>query len=135
MNSDKYFLGIAKTIAKQATCPKKQVGCVIVDHDNNIITRGYNTMPFDMQSCIDKPCSDGLNNCHAIHAEAMALVICPFSVAAMHTMYVTLSPCFECAKLITLTGCEKVVYLEDYKSSDGVELLRKNNIEVVKYEN
>ena len=127
------LMNMARAIAKKATCPKKQVGCVIADYQNNVISYGYNQVPYKMRSCIDKPCSKNLNNCHAVHAEAMALIQC-CQINAVHTIYVTLSPCFECAKLICSTACQKVIYLEDYKKSDGIELLRKNNIEVVKYE-
>lgn len=128
-----YYMHMARWLSRKATCPKKQVGCVIVDINNKVISTGYNKVPNGCISCIKNPCSRRLKNCHAIHAEALALVKCK-QPQAIHTIYVTLSPCFECAKLIADTYCQRVIYIEDYKNSDGIELLKKSNIEVVKYE-
>lgn len=130
----KQHLKTARTIAQSATCPKKQVGCVIVDKLNVVLSYGYNQVPQGCLSCISTPCSDGLSNCHAIHAEANALLLCK-DVMDIHTIYVTLSPCFDCAKLICHTSCKRVVYLENYKKNNGIELLLKYGIEVIQYEN
>lgn len=131
--TDDYYLAFAKWIAKKATCPKKQVGCVIIDNKQNLLSTGYNTVSNRCKSCILKPCSKRFKKCHAIHAEALALLKCS-DIKKIDTIYVTLSPCFDCAKLIVMTNCKRVVYLENYKKNDGLELLKKNNIEVIKYE-
>lgn len=133
MKNDSYYLGLARWVAKKATCPKKQVGCVIVDSDQKLLSTGFNTVPSGCASCLSTPCSKRLKKCHAIHAEALALLKCK-DIKRIDTIYVTLSPCFDCAKLISMTGCKRVVYLEDYKKNDGVELLRKNKIEVIRYD-
>ena len=132
MKTDSYYLDFARWVARKATCPKKQVGCVIVDSKLNLLSTGFNTVSNKCISCIFKPCSKRFKKCHAVHAEALALLKCK-DVKKIDTIYVTLSPCFDCAKLIVMTGCKRVVYLEDYKKNDGLKLLRKNKIEIIKY--
>lgn len=124
---------MARWLSKKATCPKKQVGCVVVDINNKVISTGYNKVTNGCVSCIKNPCSKRLKNCHAIHAEALALVKCK-QPQAIDTIYVTLSPCFECAKLIAETSCKRVFFDEYYKNNNGLELLKKLNIEIIKYD-
>lgn len=131
------LMNMARAIAKKATCPKRQVGCVITNHKDQVLSIGYNSVPKKEEYCIDNPCSSDMKDCHGLHAEANAIDLYKSLMHEnndIHTIYVTLSPCINCAKLICDTSCQKVIYLEDYKNSDGIELLRKNKIEVIKYE-
>ena len=132
-----YFLRIAATVSTRSTCPRRSVGCVIVDVDNTIKATGYNGVPRNFPHCIDTPCggqneksSEGLNSCMATHAEQNALLQCS-DVMKIETIYITTSPCITCAKLIANTSCKEVVYLEEYKDTSGIEMLKKLNIKTI----
>lgn len=132
-----YFLKMAKHVATRATCPRREVGCVIVDKNGHIKATGYNGVPRGHVHCIDHPCggqnmasSTGLNFCMATHAEQNALLQC-HNVMEIDTIYVTTSPCVTCAKLIANTSCKTVVYAEEYNDAPAFEILRKSNIKAV----
>lgn len=132
-----YFLKMAKHVATRATCPRREVGCIIVDKNGHIKATGYNGVPRGHSHCIDKPCggqnmasSTGLNFCMATHAEQNALLQC-HNIMEVDTIYVTTSPCVTCAKLIANTSCKKVVYAEEYNDAPAFEILRKSNIQAL----
>lgn len=122
----------------QSTCARNHVGCVIA-RDRRIIATGYNGAPAGMSHCIHPPDEEveyswGFRSgCKvAVHAEANALAF-----AARHglategaTLYTTLSPCYECAKLIINSGIVEVYYLREYRTPEGVALLALANVEV-----
>ena len=112
-----YFMTIAKVVGLRSTCPRAQVGCVLVSSRNHIIATGYNGVPMDMPHCIDTPCGGdqhvSLDLCYATHAEQNALLQCP-DVHQIATCYCTRSPCFHCVKLLMNTSCELLVYEELY---------------------
>jgi dCMP deaminase len=130
-----YFLKIAALVATRSTCPRREVGCVIVDNHNHIKATGYNGVPKGYQHCIDTPCggqscetSKGLNSCMATHAEQNALLQCNDTMS-IDTIYCTTSPCITCSKLIANTSCKRVVYSSKYSDTSGIELLNSLGIE------
>jgi dCMP deaminase len=128
-NKDNFFLDIAKQIAKASYCKRRQVGAVIVK-DNNIISFGYNgTISGFPNEC---EC-DNVTKKDVLHAESNAIAKCCKSSYSSDgaTMYITLSPCFECAKIIIQSGIKKVVYFQNYTDLSGVDLLIKSNIDVL----
>lgn len=132
-----YFLKIAALVATRATCPRRQVGCVITNKYGHIKATGYNGVPRGFNHCTDTPCggqngksSKGLDSCMATHAEQNALLQCD-DVMDIDVIYCTTSPCITCAKLIANTGCKQVFYSDEYADSSGVELLIKLGIECI----
>lgn len=134
-----YFMRAAYLIAQRATCDRKHVGAVIVSPDNRIVSSGYNGAPSGMPSCDDAghELSDG--HCiRTLHAEDNAIAFAGRSAMGC-TLYVTVIPCYDCAKRIVNVGIDKVVYDEFYgsrygKSDHVVEFLRANSTEVTQYE-
>ena len=134
-----YFLKMARLVSTQATCPRRAVGCVTVNKHGHVLSTGYNGVPSSYVHCIDHPCGgegfksgEGLEVCMATHAEQNAMLQCR-DVMTISTMYLTLTPCITCAKLIANTSCRKVIYSEEYKDDRGAKMLKKLGIEV-KYE-
>jgi len=128
-NKDNFFLDIAKQVAKASYCKRRQVGAVIVK-DDNIISFGYNgTISGFPNEC---EC-DNVTKKDVLHAESNAIAKCCKSSYSSDgaTMYITLSPCFECAKIIIQSGIKKVVYFQNYTDLSGVDLLIKSNIDVL----
>jgi dCMP deaminase len=109
---------------------RKQVGAVIVK-DNTIISDGYNGTPVGF----DNNCEDDLGKTHwyVLHAEANAITkLAKSNVSCSDsTLYITLSPCKECSKLIIQSGIKKVVYLEKYKDTTGLDFLGNFNVECI----
>lgn len=129
---DKLYLDFALSVASLSRCNRKKVGAVLVK-DNNILSYGFNGTPSGM--CND--CEDVNGNTLPIvlHAEANALAKCLLSENSPKdsTLYVTLSPCMECSKLLIQSGVKKVWYLEEYRNVEGIELLKQNRITVNKW--
>jgi dCMP deaminase len=128
-NKDNFFLDIAKQVAKASYCKRRQVGAVIVK-DDNIISFGYNgTISGFPNEC---EC-DNVTKQDVLHAESNAIAKCCKSSYSSDgaTMYITLSPCFECAKIIIQSGIKKVVYFQNYTDLSGLDLLIKSKIDVL----
>ena len=127
---DKRYMRMATIWAENSYCKRRQVGALIVK-DKMIISDGYNGTP----SGFENVCEDehGLTKPYVLHAEANAITKIARSGNSSEgaTMYVTASPCIECAKLIIQAGIKRVVYAEKYRLEDGLDLLRRANIEVV----
>lgn len=125
---DKAYLRMAAEWAKLSHCKRKQVGALIVKN-KTIISDGYNGTP----SGFTNACEDEEGNTHwyVLHAEANALLKVAKSTqnAEGGTLYITLSPCQECSKLIIQAGIKRVVYLNQYKDISGIEFLQKFGIE------
>ena len=128
---------IAALVATRATCPRRAVGCVIVDKHYHIRSTGYNGVPKGFPHCIDTPCgaessASGTNlfGCMATHAEQNALLQCG-NTMEIHTLYCTTSPCSTCAKLIANTSCEVVVYSEEYSDTSGIQILNALGIKTI----
>lgn len=134
---DQYFLKIARLTATRSTCPRRSVGCVIINQHNHVIATGYNGVPKGFTHCIDMPCGaenfksgTSLNKCMAIHAEQNALLQCK-NIKEIDTIYVTTSPCETCCKLIANTSCKRVVFDDLYSQTEGLELLKQLGIQVI----
>ena len=115
--------------AKLSHCKRKQVGALIVK-DNTIISDGYNGTPSGfLNTCEDE---SGDTHWYVLHAEANALlkVVKSTQNAEGATLYITLSPCKECSKLIIQSGIKRVVYKNAYKDISGIGFLKKFNIEI-----
>ena len=137
-----YYLDIAQAVSQRGTCLRKLYGAVIVKNDE-IISTGYVGAPRGRCNCTDLgycirsrlniPRGERYELCRSVHAEANAITKIARSNNSSDgaTMYVTASPCIECAKLIIQAGIKRVVYSEHYRLEDGIELLKRAGIEVV----
>ena len=127
---DKRYMRMALIWAENSYCQRRQVGALIVK-DKMIISDGYNGTPAGFENvCEDE---NGVTRPYVLHAEANAITKIARSSNSSEgvTMYVTASPCIECAKLIIQAGIKRVVYAEKYRLEDGLDLLKRANIEVV----
>lgn len=126
---DSKYMRMALIWAENSYCTRRKVGTLIVK-DKMIISDGYNGTPSGFENiCEDK---NGLTKPYVLHAEANAITKMAHSNNSSDgaTMYVTDSPCIECAKLIIQAGIRRVVYSKIYRLTDGLELLKRANIEV-----
>ncbi len=126
---DGRYMRMARIWAENSYCKRRQVGALIVK-GRMIISDGYNGTP----SGFENNCEDEGNKSlpYVLHAEANAITKVARSNNSSEgaTLYVTASPCMECAKLIIQSGIKRVVYAEEYRLTDGVDLLREAGIEV-----
>lgn len=131
---DRVYLKMAETWASLSHCNRKQVGALIVK-DGMIISDGYNGTPSGFDNC----CEDDEGNTHwyVLHAEANAILKVSKSTnsALGATLYLTLSPCKECAKLILQAGIRRVVFKNEYKDNSGINFLREAGVDVQVIEN
>ena len=126
---DKAYLRIAKEWGNLSYCQRKKVGAIIVK-DKMIISDGYNGTPSGFENCCED--EDNVTKWYVLHAEANAILKVARSTQSCEdaTLYITLSPCKDCSKLIHQSGIKRVVYLEEYKDTSGVDFLIKAGIEV-----
>ena len=126
---DLAYLKMAKEWSKLSHCKRKQVGALVVK-DRMIISDGYNGSPTGYDNCCED--EDGKTLWYVLHAEANALMKIAKSTnnANEATLYITLSPCKECSKLILQAGIKRVVYCNDYKDKDGLNFLEESGIDV-----
>lgn len=126
---DKRYMQMAFIWAQNSYCQRRKVGALIV-RDNMIISDGYNGTPAGFPN----QCEDENNKSfpYVLHAEANAITKIARSNNSSQgaTLYVTSSPCIECAKLIIQSGIKRVVYGEPYRLSEGIDLLKQAHIEV-----
>ena len=135
MGRDEYLMNIASIIALRGTCPRAKVGAVLT-REGRIISTGYNGSPSGTAHCIDKGCIlDERGKCiRTVHAELNCICF-----AAKHgirtegtTLYVTYSPCLECAKAIINAGIKKVFYSKEY-TPNGLRLLIEAQVDTTQY--
>ena len=118
--ADHAYLNMALMLAQRSTCLDKQVGCIITDRQNRIIATGYNGAPRGVAHCIDlgvcavERAGGNKNVCPSAHAEQNALLQCK-DPDAIHSIYLTLSPCVSCIRLINNTACKRIVFLSEHK--------------------
>jgi dCMP deaminase len=126
---DKAYLRLAKEWSKLSYCKRKQVGAIIV-RDKMIISDGYNGTPSGFENCCED--EDGATHWYVLHAEANAILKVARSTQSCQdaTLYITLSPCKDCSKLIHQSGIKRVVYIDGYKDDSGLDFLRKAGVEV-----
>ena len=144
-NWDEYFMALANVIATRSNCSRRHVGAVVV-RNRHILSTGYNGTPHGVKNCFDGGCprcaqtirsGDRLEECLCVHAEQNA--ICQ---AALHghaiedaTVYVTISPCLTCAKLIINSGIREVVYGGDYAFLGVVkDIFRQSGVKYRRFE-
>lgn len=126
---DKHYLEMAAIWAKNSYCKRRQVGALLVK-DRMIISDGFNGTPAGFENqCEDE---NDVTKPYVLHAEANAITKVAKSGNSSEgaTLYITTAPCIECAKLIIQSGIKRVVYAEEYRKSEGIELLKRTNITV-----
>lgn len=131
---DKAYLRMAKSWSRLSHCKRKQVGALIVK-DDMIISDGYNGSPSGFDNCCED--ENGETLWYVLHAEANAILKVAKSTnnAKGATLYLTLSPCKDCAKLILQAGIKRLVFMNQYKDNEGVGFLRSAGIDIVQIEN
>jgi dCMP deaminase len=127
---DERYLRMARIWAENSYCVRRQVGALVVK-DKMIISDGYNGTPSGFENvCEDE---NNVTKPYVLHAEANAITKLARSNNNSEgaTIYITASPCIECAKLIIQAGIKRVVYGEKYRLTDGIDLLKRAGIEVI----
>lgn len=130
MSWNTYFMNISLSISKRSPDPKKQVGAVIVDSSNRIISTGYNGLPKGISEDINWSDRNSIREL-ILHAENNAILYIKSKESNLK-LYTTLSPCKDCIKLIKTAGINTVYYIEKYKYfEDTLELCKKFNISLI----
>ena len=127
---DRRYARMALIWAENSYCERRKVGALVVKN-NMIISDGYNGTPTGFENiCEDE---NNVSKPYVLHAEANAITKLARSSNSSEgaTLYVTASPCIECAKLIIQSGINRVIYTEQYRLTDGVDLLKRAGIEVI----
>ena len=124
----KSYIAIAEEIAKRSYAKRLKVGAVLV-RNNSIISDGYNGMPYGFENSCE---TDNVTNKEVLHAETNAIAKIAKSNLSSEgsSLYVTTSPCLECAKILIQCGISSVYFNERYRNLEGVELLLKANVNV-----
>ncbi len=127
---DLAYLKMAEEWSKLSHCKRKQVGALIVK-GKMIISDGYNGTPTGFDNCCED--DEGNTKWHVLHAEANAILKVASSTQACRgaTLYITLSPCKECSKLIHQSGIKRMVYSRAYKDDEGIAFLKKADVEIL----
>ena len=127
---DKLFLNVAQEFSEMSYAKRKKVGAVIVK-DNSIISDGYNGTPAGYSNECEN--EEGLTHWYVLHAEANAILKMSTSTQSCKdsVLYITLSPCKECSKLIIQSGIKRVIYREKYRDTSGLDFLGNFKIECV----
>lgn len=119
-----YFLDIAVAVGKRASCPRRQVGCVLVNKRHRVLATGYNGPASGLPNCIDTPCAGasyasgkGLDKCQALHSETNAIAYCN-DIYDISVCYVTTFPCIHCTKMLLGTSCELIVAGSEYSTME-----------------
>ncbi|MFD2602197.1 deoxycytidylate deaminase [Flavobacterium suzhouense] len=127
---DKAYLRIAREWGQLSYCKRKKVGAIIVK-DRMIISDGYNGTPSGFENCCED--DEGATKWYVLHAEANAILKVARSTQSCDgaTLYITMSPCKDCSKLIHQSGITRVVYLDGYKDNSGIDFLLKAGVDIV----
>ncbi len=127
---DKAYLRIAKEWGQLSYCKRRKVGAIIVK-DRMIISDGYNGTPSGFENCCED--NEGITKWYVLHAEANAILKVAKSTQSCKdaTLYITMSPCKDCSKLIHQAGIVRVVYQDSYKDLAGVDFLKRAGVEVI----
>ncbi len=130
---DQRYLRMARIWAENSYCQRRKVGALIVK-DKMIISDGYNGTPSGFPNVCED--AEGLTRAYVLHAEANAITKIARSGNNSDgaTLYVTDAPCIECAKLIIQAGIKRVIYARSYRLTDGIDLLKEADIEVLQIE-
>ena len=126
------YMKMARAMGDLSYAVKKKVGSIIVSPEGQIISQGFNGMPAGFDNCCEDVMPDGklVTKIECLHAETNAISKCAKYMSSTKgaTLYVTLSPCIHCAKLIVQAEIARVVYLTKYKDLSGIDLLTKCGI-------
>lgn len=127
---DSRYLRMARIWSENSYCVRRKVGALLVK-DQMIISDGYNGTPSGFENCCEN--DEGSTFPYVLHAEANAITKVARSNNSSEgaTLYITASPCVECAKLIIQAGIKRVVFSEMYRITDGLDLLEKAGIETI----
>lgn len=132
---DEYFLKMLSLVAGRSTCARRAVGAIIVTSDHRVLSTGYNGVPKNFHHCTEIPCPGvddergNTSRCQAVHAEVNAILQCR-DIDKAYTIYVSCTPCFQCAKMICNTNIQRVVVLEEYADKEGLAMLAAAHIYV-----
>lgn len=126
---DVAYLRMAREWSKLSYCKRRQVGALIVK-DKMIISDGYNGTPTGFENCCED--DQGATKWYVLHAEANAILKVASSTQTCEgaTLYITMSPCKECSKLVHQAGITRIVYLNEYKDNSGIAFLEKAGISI-----
>jgi len=150
-----WAIGLALLTAQRSTCCRRKVGCALLNKRGHVIATGFNGVAAGLPHCNERklqadtmnnvehyypnacpgansPSGTNLDACQAIHAEQNALLQCK-DVYEIHTAYATASPCVTCTKLLLNTGCERVIFLEEYPHGDAKTLWESSGRSWLKY--
>ena len=127
---DRAYLKMAYEWGKLSHCKRKQVGALIVK-DRMIISDGFNGIPTGFDNCCED--KDGITKWEVLHAEANAILKVAASTQSTNgaTLYITLSPCIQCSKLIYQAGINRVVFANKYKDISGIKFLKKAGVKIM----
>lgn len=128
---DRRYLRMARIWAENSYCMRRKVGALMVK-ERTIISDGFNGTPAGFENVCED--ADGLTKSYVLHAEANAITKVAKSANNCDgsTLYITAAPCIECAKLIIQAGIRRVVYSDEYRSEEGLDLMRRVGIECVR---
>jgi len=131
LEKDRRYMKMAYEWSKSSHCVRNQVGALIIK-DNRFISDGYNGTPTGFPNMCET--EDNETQWYVLHAEANAILKCARYGQSCEgsTLYITLSPCKECAKLIHQSGIKKVIYDEEYRDTTGIDFLRGAGVHVFK---
>lgn len=136
ISRDELNILMARVMAQRSTCKRKKVGCIIV-LDGRIISTGYAGAPSGLPHCTEVGCETGPDGgcIRTSHAEAGAIAFAARRGISTEgaSIYVTLSPCLTCSKLIINAGIKRLVYLEEYRDNSGLVMMRRAGIEISKF--
>ena len=123
------YLRMAREWSKLSYCERRQVGAIIVK-DKMIISDGYNGTPTGFENICED--DEGFTKWYVLHAEANAILKVASSTQACQgaTLYITMSPCKECSKLIHQAGITRLVYIDEYKDNEGIAFLEKAGVSI-----
>jgi len=130
---DRAYLRMAHEWSQLSHCSRKKVGAIMV-RDGQIIADGYNGTPSGFDNCCED--SDGDTHWYVLHAEANAIMKVARSTnsAANSTLYLTMSPCKDCSKLMHQAGIKRLVFLDRYKDTTGIDFLEQAGVKVVQFD-
>lgn len=131
---DKAYLRMARSWSELSHCNRKKVGAIIVK-DEMVISDGYNGTPAGFDNCCED--DDGNTQWYVLHAEANAILKVAKSTnnCKNATLYLTLSPCKDCSKLILQAGISRVVFRDSYKDTAGIDFLKSAGVDILQIEN
>lgn len=136
ISRDEMNMLIARVVAQRSTCKRKKVGCIIV-LEGRVISTGYAGAPSGLPHCTEVGCETGPDGgcLRTSHAEAGAIAFAAKMGISTNdaTMYITLSPCLNCSKLIINSGIKRVLYLEEYRDVSGLVLMERAGLKVSKF--